>query len=62
MISEVQGALRKSGGFVFGDRLPFLAISTCGTLFTEASQERGTFLRRQGIKSQVGVAPDSGWP
>jgi hypothetical protein len=48
MISEVQGALRKSGGFVFGDRLPFLAISTCGTLFTEASQERGTFLRRQG--------------
>lgn len=32
LVSEVREALRKSGGFVFGDRLPLLAIFTRGTL------------------------------
>lgn len=47
MISEVQGALRKGGGFVFGNRLPFLVISTCGT-FSLRHPKKGAPTRRQG--------------
>lgn len=46
LVSEVREALRKSGGFVFGDRLPSLAIFMRGTL-SQRRPRRGSPTRRQ---------------
>lgn len=49
LVSEVRKAPRKSGSFVFGDRLPFLSVSTRRTnSLTEASPKKESPTRRQG--------------